>query len=182
MSTRWKALEPRGIEIVHTNAWIARGFGLVLLLAGLAMTTLAIGGQLRLADGPTLSAGFFGMLLFALGFVAAGAWAFGYRGVRRLDAQADAYRESGSIFGIRRSHQRPLSDFNRLIRVRKEPDDVQGTRASYDLYLYAAPKDWTVLVTTYDIVQAHELGRAVGELLERPMEELSQKQWDRLAG
>lgn len=181
MSTRWRTLGPRGIEIVHTNAWAVRGFGLVLLLAGLAMLTLAIGGQLRAAGGPTLSAGFLGMLLFALGFVAVGAWVFGYRGVRRLDAAANAYDESGSIFGLARSHRRPLADFNRVIRVRKAPVDADGRRDSYDLYLYASPQDWTVLITTHDIVQAHELGRAVGELLERPMEELSETQWDKLS-
>lgn len=181
MPTRWTAIEPRGIEIVHTHTLVARGFGMILLLAGLAMMVVVIGGQMRQPDGPTLSAGLLGMILFALGFTAVGAWAVGYRGLRRLDAASNVYHESASIFGIRRGHERPLADYCRLIRVRKDADHVQGTQSSHDLYLFASQKDWTVLITTYDNLEAYELGQAVGEVLQRPMEEMSQGKWDKLA-
>lgn len=180
MSARWKRVDASRIEIRSVTGITVRLFGIVMVIFGAAFLVFAIGGWLREGATATFDAGKLGVFSVILLFLAIGIWAAAHRRFQALDRCTNTFVDGYSVLGLSRVRERPLSDFLRVIFVTQPP--VEDGQLSYQIHLLASPSDWVNLTDTYDIREAGDLGRAVAELLDRPLEEMTQTQWERVTG
>jgi hypothetical protein len=180
VSARWNRIDESRIEVRSVTGITVRLFGVVMVTFGAAFLVFAIGGLLRQGAATTFDAGKLGVFSVILLFLAVGIWAAAHRRFQVLDRSTNTFVEGYSVLGLRRLRERPLSDFLRVVFVTQPP--VDDGQLSYWVNLLASRSDWVNLTDTYDIREAGDLGRAVAELLDRPLEEMTQTQWERVTG